>query len=432
MLANNTQPEPQVPPQPQTQQQPPPQPQAQPVFCLARLAGQIMLESGGEIYRVEDTVQRICESVLFEQVDVMAIPTGIFISLETPDRQITTTVKRVQNRTIDLSRVSQVNQISRDIAGGRLTIEKAMVQLETLHLQVQPFWRLALAAALSSGFFALLFGGGFFEFMAAFICGLAIQTVRRYLAGDYQSNVLFSLLGGMTATLVALALTGIWGRNTLGIIISGAILPLVPGLAMTHAVRDTMRGDLVSGVTKVAEALLASVLIAVGVGLILALRLIELDSLLPVNAVAANPENLPWSFLCCFLGTVFFAGLLHAPLRAIPAAAAIGGAGFLAWQAVSQKEGAAFAAFFAATLLMAIAGEIMARIMKMPATVFITTAIIPIVPGIGLYQTMLLMVEQNPAAAASQGLATLSAIGAMALALAVNSLLMQLVFRRKG
>ena len=53
----------------------------------------------------------------------------------------------------------------------------------------------------------------------------------------------------------------------------GAVLPLLPGLAMTVAIRDTMRGDLVSGVARIAEALLVAACVAVGVGAVLGLWL---------------------------------------------------------------------------------------------------------------------------------------------------------------
>ena len=54
-------------------------------------------------------------------------------------------------------------------------------------------------------------------------------------------------------------------------IIIGAIMPLLPGLAITNAIRDTVNGDLVSGVARTADALLKAVAIAAGVGAVLAL-----------------------------------------------------------------------------------------------------------------------------------------------------------------
>ena len=53
------------------------------LLVLATLAGRLMLKSGAETYRVEDTVTRICQSRKeIQYVDAFVIPTGIFISLE--------------------------------------------------------------------------------------------------------------------------------------------------------------------------------------------------------------------------------------------------------------------------------------------------------------------------------------------------------------
>lgn len=249
-------------------------PDSHKVMETACLAAQMMLTAGGEIYRVEETVTRICEPFAFSRVNVLAIPTGIFISLEADDLTQTTTVRRVHARTTNLSQVAAVNQIARDITQGLLTIEEGLDRLQALQA-MQPDWRPGLAAAaLSSGFFAMLFGGSWFEFTAAASCGLLIQLMKKWLRQDMFYPVIYSLLGGAIAALVASVFIGLSGRDTLEVIITGAMMPLVPGLSMTQAIRDTMRGDLVSGVARAAEAVLIAVAVAAGVGLVLALRLI--------------------------------------------------------------------------------------------------------------------------------------------------------------
>lgn len=46
--------------------------------CL--LAGKIMISSGSETYRVEDTVQHIARSAGVDDEIVFTLPTGIFVS----------------------------------------------------------------------------------------------------------------------------------------------------------------------------------------------------------------------------------------------------------------------------------------------------------------------------------------------------------------
>ena len=49
---------------------------------------------------------------------------------------------------------------------------------------------------------------------------------------------------------------------------------LVPGLAITNAIRDTISGDLISGISRGLEAFLVAVAIAAGTGVILRLWII--------------------------------------------------------------------------------------------------------------------------------------------------------------
>lgn len=50
------------------------------------------------------------------------------------------------------------------------------------------------------------------------------------------------------------------------IVIISSIMPLVPGVAITHAIRDTLQGDYLSGAARILEAFMTATAIALGVG----------------------------------------------------------------------------------------------------------------------------------------------------------------------
>ena len=54
-------------------------------------------------------------------------------------------------------------------------------------------------------------------------------------------------------------------------IIIGSIMLLVPGLAITNAIRDTIAGDLLAGISRAVEAFLIAIAIAIGSGIVLRL-----------------------------------------------------------------------------------------------------------------------------------------------------------------
>ena len=72
------------------------------------------------------------------------------------------------------------------------------------------------------------------------------------------------LLGGVLCALIPLAFHALTGLGVVEAMIASAIMPLVPGLSMTNAVQDILRGDMVSGVTHAARAVMIAALLAGG------------------------------------------------------------------------------------------------------------------------------------------------------------------------
>jgi uncharacterized membrane protein YjjB (DUF3815 family) len=80
-------------------------------------------------------------------------------------------------------------------------------------------------------------------------------------------------------------------------------------------------------------------------------------------------------------------------------------------------------AYFLATLFIGICCEICARVMKRTATLFVTGAIVPLVPGVGLYNTMLYVVAGDYGNAVHTGAATALGLCGIALAITMSSVI---------
>ena len=88
--------------------------------------------------------------------------------------------------------------------------------------------------------------------------------------------------------------------------------------------------------------------------------------------------------------------------------------------------------FLAATVSAAYS-EIMSRVTDTPATTFVICAIIPLVPGLGMYQTMLAVVHSDVDGSIKSGLDTIFTAGAVAVGLFLVSIFTKLLgywFRR--
>ena len=131
--------------------------------------------------------------------------------------------------------------------------------------------------------------------------------------------------------------------------------------------------------------------------------------------------------LSCAVAAACFSVLLHQPRRTILVSTLIATAGYTVFLLMGKTT----LAYFGATLLIGICCEICARIMKRTATLFVTGAIIPLVPGIGLYNTMLYVVEGNYYKAVTTGAATVLGICGIALAITMSSVLVSAFHPRK-
>ena len=230
------------------------------------LAGRLIMENGGETYRVAETITRMGHAFGFTEVESFAVPSGIFISYRKHDGSIETAVKRVRRRGTDLTRVDAVNAVSRRMEAERLSCEEVMAlleEIETRPRKITPLG-LTLAVAMSSSGWAAMFGGGVIDCVVAFAVALMIQGLSFALdkAGmrSFVSTLMGSFLGAILPMLFHLA-TALLNVDAT---VAACLMPMLPGLAMTNAVQDTLRGDMVSGISSATSALLTAAMIAGG------------------------------------------------------------------------------------------------------------------------------------------------------------------------
>lgn len=238
---------------------------------VTTLAGKIMLESGAETYRVEETMIRICIAFGATTADSFVIPTGIIVTV-TYNNEVATLVKRITSRGVDLNKIDKINDLSRKIKIEKIDMYKFNEELISIsNSDRYSFLTTLLFSAITAGCFAIVFGGNIQDFIAASITG-AIIKIASIIFQKLDINEFFvnSVCGGLCSILAALFFK-IHLISNLDNTIIGSIMLLVPGLTITNAIRDTIAGDFLAGITKASEAFLIAVSIAVGTGAILSL-----------------------------------------------------------------------------------------------------------------------------------------------------------------
>lgn len=99
------------------------------VLDLSMEAGRILLDAGAEIFRVEETIERISRAFGIEKCSPFVMSTGIFLTAENEEGEIYASVKHIPIQGAKLYRVAAVNQLSREIVEGKYTLEEAEERL---------------------------------------------------------------------------------------------------------------------------------------------------------------------------------------------------------------------------------------------------------------------------------------------------------------
>lgn len=239
----------------------------------AMLAGEIMLQSGAETYRVEDTMSRILRISGLEKTESFVTPTGIFLTLGDSSIDSITLMKRVGNRVTNLSHIYEANNVSRNLCSNKMTLEEAYNSLKKIKqskLYGNPVYYVStIVAALS---FTVLLGGSLLNCLIAGLNGgltvLTIIETKKIQINIFIKNMIASILIALNS-MIALKLFG--NSIQLDILIGGSIMPLLPGVAITNAIRDTLQGDYLSGGVRTMEAFVSATATAAGIGVGMAL-----------------------------------------------------------------------------------------------------------------------------------------------------------------
>ncbi len=242
----------------------------QQLLDLAGDLGFALLKSGGEIYRVEESIRRIFLAYGRDTGDAFVIPSVIIVSFTTPQGRSYTKMLRVRGQTVDLEQVDRLNSLCRKICLHPMTPEQIRQELERIQ-QLPRYnlsWRIA-AYAMVAFFFTLLFEGSWGDAVVAGVCGvatcIACGQMNRFHTNPFFVNTIASaLIAAMALSSVALGMGAHYDR-----IIIGALMNLVPGVMITNFMRDIIAGDLLAGLIKLTESLLVATAIALGAGIVL-------------------------------------------------------------------------------------------------------------------------------------------------------------------
>lgn len=241
------------------------------IVNVAALAGQIMLESHAESYRVEETVRYILNTSGLSNTEVISTTTGLFLTLDdiSEDVETITLVRRITNRGNHLSKIYKVNDISRQLVNEEVTIDEAHEKLLRVDEGEYPSLKKDIAIAAMVMGFTILLGGNWTEVIISAFAGIVLALTRRIDRYIKINGFIHSMFSTFVTSFFILLVVHLSPYQNVShqIITIAAFMPLYPGTAFTNGVRDTLKGDYVSGVARIADAVVVAVSLGLGVAL---------------------------------------------------------------------------------------------------------------------------------------------------------------------
>ena len=356
-------------------------------------AGKILLSSGAEISRTEDTMNYIARAMNFKDLEAYVSNRGIFATAKKDDNTEITRIYNVPEVDINLSKIESINALSRRITQKSITIEEVINELEKIDTipDYLIFWRLVAYTIGASGF-SYAIGSSITDSIIAGIIGLILGAYMCTIKRILNSDVLITILGSILIALFGNLFIHFNIGSNLSVILLGAMIDIVPGVPFVNAIREYSQNNYNTGITLMMGALLTCISMAVGVAVVQSL--LFNTQIIPLYTSNLDSNSFPSMFMRSIMagiGTTAFAILFRVRKQHILDTSILGFISWFLFLTLSELQFNVMLSIFISGFIIAIASRILAVKRKCPAIVFLMTSLFPLLPGLSFYRSIYYM-----------------------------------------
>lgn len=356
-------------------------------------AGKILLSSGAEISRTEDTMNYIARAMNFKDLEAYVSNRGIFATAKKDDNTEITRIYNVPEVDINLSKIESINALSRRITQKSITIEEVINELEKIDTMPDYliFWRLVAYTIGASGF-SYAIGSSITDSIIAGIIGLILGAYMCTIKKILNSDVLITILGSILIALFGNLFIHFNIGSNLSVILLGAMIDIVPGVPFVNAIREYSQNNYNTGITLMMGALLTCISMAVGVAVVQSLLFnTQIIPLYTSNLDSNSFTSMFMRSIMASIGTTAFAILFRVRKQHILDTSILGFISWFLFLTLSELQFNVMLSIFISGFIIAIASRILAVKRKCPAIVFLMTSLFPLLPGLSFYRSIYYM-----------------------------------------
>lgn len=231
------------------------------------LAGKILLSSGAEVSRVEDTMRRI--AICMGYYNSQGYVINVFINFSLSEEHDTRILRKNKNST-NLLKIFQVNSISRKLTSNQLSIDQAYILLKNIdHTNLSiPLWKKVMAAGVISLSFLYLQGGTWSDAITTIIAGSIGFLIVEYMQSKSLTMFIPEFVGSFVLGMLVILGSDLFNVNKMfGPAMIAAVMPIVPGVLITTAIQDLFGRHMLMFTAKFLEALVIAFAIGSGIAI---------------------------------------------------------------------------------------------------------------------------------------------------------------------
>ncbi len=377
--------------------------------------GKGLIEFGSEVKRAEDTMNRIVNNSDFltssqkREVEVFVTINSIFFRNGEKNIDFTT----ITDRDFNLDKVAKLNQLSRDYADEKITIQELLTKIKHVLIADQKKHYSWVAYSLLSASITLILHGSVLECLLAAIIGLVTSQsypfLKRYLNNKFLPEFLASFFGGLMATLFCHLF-----KFDPTLLYTAAIIPMVPGIGLTNGVHDTFDNYFISGPVMILESLTTLVSLSLGITLVQVLPFgLQASGKISVVSVSIVAQIIG-SALC----SVSFAYIINSSKRLFIPVSIAGAITWVVYVEVTSLSHSSLLNTLISVGVLSLISHFFAKRYKAPMTIFFIPSLVALVPGI----TMFVGLSQLGAGQTAAAIVTLISVIANLLGLTIGSI----------
>lgn len=349
--------------------------------------GKAMITCGGEIWRVEETLEMMLDTYCFKEYDILVMSNGLHTTAKTWDGRIYTQVRRLEGTSYDLDKLEKLFSLANEIEEKPLGVDRLRERLyEILDSPGISIWRGFLGSIIAACGFCVFFGGDLNDVLVTIFVAVIVYYISKQSMNLLHNTLTSNTFSAFNMEIIILLLAYFGVVHHQGPITISTMFLLISGLGVTSGFKDLIHGDVLSGIIDTTFSILGAIGIAIGITI--AMFVMPGEEI--VVQVQPHVSGHLLQIISCTVGCIGFAVLFGAKEGKTFILSAIGAA--INWiiflVAYNDNIDSLFGATLAGAAFVALYSIVVENLVNIPATVILTACIFPLIPGSDLYYTV--------------------------------------------